>query len=159
LKSRPSGCGWATAAWAGGYFAPQVFLVPGFATVGALVAARRANTVGWLFLGLGSVAALHAFSMAYGERDTLVDPASLPAGSLVGLLAGWLWPLNLLLFCLILLLFPDGRLPSPRWRPAARVILVAWSVSILVMRSAHRTVTRWECRPWVGPPGNGWSLS
>jgi hypothetical protein len=115
----------------GGYFAPQVFLVPGFATVGALVAARRANTVGWLFLGLGFVAALHAFSMAYGERDTLVDPASLPSGSLVELLAGWLWPLNFLLFCLILLLFPDGRLPSPRWRPAARFILVAWSVSSL----------------------------
>jgi hypothetical protein len=108
----------------GGYFAPQVFLVPGFATVGALIAARRANTVGWLFLGLGFVAALHAFSMAYGERDTLIDPASLPAGSLVGLLAGWLWPLNYMLFCLVLLLFPDGRLPSPRWRPAARFILV-----------------------------------
>jgi hypothetical protein len=116
----------------GGYFAPQVFLVPGFATVGALIAARRANTVGWLFLGLGFVAALHAFSMAYGERDTLIDPASLPAGSLVGLLAGWLWPLNYMLFCLVLLLFPDGRLPLPRWRPAARFILVAWSLSILL---------------------------
>ncbi len=32
----------------GGYFTPQVFLVPGFATVGAVIAARRANTVGWL---------------------------------------------------------------------------------------------------------------
>jgi hypothetical protein len=31
----------------GGYFAPQVFIVPGFATVGAVIAARRANTVGW----------------------------------------------------------------------------------------------------------------
>ena len=30
----------------GGYFAPQVFIVPGFATVGAVIAARRANTVG-----------------------------------------------------------------------------------------------------------------
>jgi hypothetical protein len=107
-------------------------LFPGFATVGAVIAARRANTVGWLFLSLGFVAALHAFSMAYAERDSLVDPASLPTGSLVGLLAGWLWPLNYLLFCLVLLLFPDGRLPSPGWRPAARFILVAWGVSILV---------------------------
>jgi hypothetical protein len=100
----------------GGYFAPQVFLVPGFATVGAVIAARRANTVGWLFVGLGLLAASHAVTMAYAERDTLIDPASLPAGSLVGLLAGWLWPLNYQLFCLILLLFPDGRLPSPGWR-------------------------------------------
>jgi hypothetical protein len=116
----------------GGYFAPQVFLVPGFATVGAVIAARRANTVGWLFVGLGLLAASHAVSMAYAERDTLIDPASLPAGSLVGLLVGWLWPLNYLLFGLVLLLFPDGRLPSPGWRPAARFILVAWGVSILL---------------------------
>jgi hypothetical protein len=94
--------------------------------------ARRANTVGWLFVGLGLLAASHAVTMAYGERDTLIDPASLPAGSLVGSLVGWLWPLNYLLLCLILLLFPDGRLPSPRWRPAARFILVAWGVSILL---------------------------
>jgi hypothetical protein len=116
----------------GGYFAPQVFLVPGFATVGALIAARRANTVGWLFVGLGLLAASHAVSMAYAERDTLIDPASLPAGTVVGLLAGWLWPLNYLLLCLILLLFPDGRLPSARWRPAARFILVAWGLAILL---------------------------
>jgi hypothetical protein len=116
----------------GGFFAPQVFLVPGFATVGAVIAARRANTVGWLFVGLGLLAASHAFSMAYAERDTLIDPASLPAGTVVGLLSGWLWPLNYLLLCLILLLFPDGRLPSLRWRPAARFILVAWGLSILL---------------------------
>jgi hypothetical protein len=116
----------------GGYFAPQVFVVPGFVTVGALIVARRANTVGWLFLGLGFVAALHAFSMAYAQRDSLIDPASLPAVSLIGPLTGWLWPLNYFLLALVLLLFPDGRLPSPRWRPAARFILVAWGASIVL---------------------------
>jgi len=70
--------------------------------------------------------------MVYAERDVLIDPASLPAASAVQLLAGWLWPLNYLLFCLILLLFPDGRLPSPRWRPAARFILAAQALSTLL---------------------------
>jgi hypothetical protein len=116
----------------GGYVAPQVFIVPGFATVGAVIAARRANRVGWLFLGLGFVAALHAFSMAYAARDGLIGPGALPGSSLIRPLEGWLWPLNYLLLCLILLLFPDGRLPSPRWRPAARFILVAWGLSILL---------------------------
>jgi hypothetical protein len=116
----------------GGYFAPQVFLVPGFATVGAMIAARRANTVGWLLVALGLVAALHALSMVYGERDTLVRPGSLPAGSFAGVLGGWLWPVNYLLFCLVLLLFPDGRLPSPRWRVAARLIVLSWGGSIVV---------------------------
>jgi hypothetical protein len=144
----------------GGFFAPQVFLVPGFATVGAVVAARRANTVGWLFVGLGLLAASHAFSMAYAERDTLIDPASLPAGTIVGLLSGWLWPLNYLLLCLILLLFPDGRLPSPRWRPAARFILVAWGLSILL-----NALTPSEGDPEGNPlgmpalQGNCWSWS
>jgi hypothetical protein len=113
-------------------FAPQVFVVPGFATVGALIAARRANRVGWLFMGLGLVAALQAWTMVYFERDALIDPASLPAASAVQLLSGWLWPLNYLLFCLILLLFPDGHLPSPRWRPAARFILAAQGLSTLL---------------------------
>jgi hypothetical protein len=116
----------------GGYAAPQVLIVPGFATVGAVIAARRANRVGWLFVSLGFVAALQAFSMAYAARDRLVGPGVLPASSLMGPLEGWLWPLNYLLFFLIMLLFPDGRLPSPRWRPAARFILVAWGLSILL---------------------------
>ena len=73
----------------GGYFAPQAFLVPGFATVGALIAARRGNRVGWLFVGLGLVAALHALSMAYGERITLLGPGSLPASSLAEWLGGF----------------------------------------------------------------------
>jgi hypothetical protein len=116
----------------GGYFAPQVFIVPGFATVGAVIAARQANTVGWLFVGLGFVAALQAFSMAYGARDRVIGPGALPAISAIGPLEGWLWPLNYTLFFLIMLLFPDGRLPSPRWRPVARFMLVAWGLSILL---------------------------
>jgi hypothetical protein len=114
----------------GGYFAPQVFLVPGFATVGAMIATRRGNTIGWLFVGLGLVAALHALTMAYGERVTLIAPGSLPASSLAEGLGGFLWPVNYLLFGLLLLLFPDGRLPSPRWRPAARLIVGIWCLLI-----------------------------
>jgi hypothetical protein len=72
----------------GGYFAPQVFIVPGFATVGAVIAARRANRVGWLFVGLGFVAALQAFSMAYGAKDRLMGPGALPAISVIGPLEG-----------------------------------------------------------------------
>jgi hypothetical protein len=115
----------------GGYFTPQVFIVPGFTTVGALIVARRGNMVGWLFVGLGLLAALHALAMAYAQRDTLIGPGSLPAGSLAGVLAGGLWPLNYLLFGVILLVFPDGRLPSPRWRPAARFFLVLWGLAIV----------------------------
>lgn len=43
-----------------------------------------------------------------------------------------MWPLNYLLLCLVLLLFPDGRLPSPRWRPAARLIVGSLGLAIVV---------------------------
>jgi hypothetical protein len=43
----------------------QALLVPGFATVGAVVAARRGNTIGWLFLGVGLVAATGALCVEY----------------------------------------------------------------------------------------------
>jgi hypothetical protein len=146
----------------GGYFAPQVFLVPGFATVGAVIADRRANTVGWLFVGLGLLAASHALTMAYAERDTLIDPTSLPAGSLVGLLVGWLWLVvapELLTVLPGLVAVPDGRLPAPRWRPAARFILVAWGASILVNGLAPAEGNPLGCRPWGGRPGNCWFWS
>jgi hypothetical protein len=78
------------------------------------------------------VAALHALVMAYGERVTLLGPGSLPTGSLAQVLGGLLWPMNYLLFGLVLLLFPDGRLPSPRWRPVARLIVGSWCLVITV---------------------------
>ena len=44
--------------------------------------------------------------------------------------------MNYLLFGLVLLLFPDGRLPSPRWRPAASLIVGSWCLSIILNLSA-----------------------
>jgi hypothetical protein len=102
----------------------QAFLVPGFATVGALVAARRRNTIGWLFLGVALVAATGALCAEYALRARVTAPGSLPAGQLAAWAAGWVFTLNFPAVGLVLLLFPDGRLPSPRWR------LVAWGLSL-----------------------------
>jgi hypothetical protein len=42
--------------------APHVFLVPTYATGGAVIAARSRNRIGWLFLGFGLIAALRVFT-------------------------------------------------------------------------------------------------
>jgi hypothetical protein len=90
------------------------FLV--FPVVGALIASRRpGNPIGWLFCAEGFVFTLAVFAEAYASRA--LDTGSLPAGREVAALSTWLQ--GPVLFCalvFLLLLFPDGHLPSPRWR-------------------------------------------
>jgi hypothetical protein len=89
-----------------------------FATVGALVASRLpCNAVGWLFLGSPVAALVAAFSAEYAYRAYVVDPGSLPAGPLFGWLYLWTWYPSLIAIGLVVLLFPDGRVPGRRWRP------------------------------------------
>jgi hypothetical protein len=113
----------------------QAFLVPGFATVGAVVAARRHNRIGWLFLGVALVAAVGAFSAEYAVRTVVTAPGSLPAGSLAAWATTWVFTLNIPALALLLLLFPDGRLPSRGWRPVALGVSLsfgAWASWLMV---------------------------
>jgi two-component system NarL family sensor kinase len=104
----------------GAVFVPHLLLVPWFASVGVVVAVRRpGHRVGWLFLGMGLVAALTGFGFQYAVRTGVTAPGSLPAGWLLAAVAGWTWPLTFAGLGFVLVLFPDGGLPSPRWRPLA----------------------------------------
>jgi hypothetical protein len=120
-------------------FVPHVFLVPGYATVGAVIAARRRNRIGWLFLAFGLLAALLSFGNTYFMRGAIVTPGSLPAARVAVWAGTVMWPSGYLFLALLLLLFPDGRLPSPRWRPVALVLAVSWSVAILYSAFAPAT--------------------
>jgi hypothetical protein len=120
---------------------PHVFLVPGYATVGAVIAARRRNRVGWLFLAFALIAALMVFTGPYHDRGVVIAPGSLPAAALIGRLGGVGWPVSYLFLGLLLLVFPDGRLPSVRWRPAALMFLGSWTLLLLYGLFAPATET------------------
>ena len=93
-----------------------------FPVVGALTASRRpGNLIGWMCLAVGVLWWLIILSGDYGTYGLAV-PGSVPFPATVyALLYAWLWvPAVGLLGIYMILLFPDGRLPSRRWR------LLAW---------------------------------
>ncbi len=98
-----------------------------FATVGALVASRwPKNAIGWIFCWLGLSFSLGSASEEYALYALVTEAGSLPgAQGLVWLTAWFGGPLVFVWFALVFLLFPDGRLPSRRWRLAIWLELVA----------------------------------
>jgi hypothetical protein len=51
--------------------------------------AAAGHRIGWLFLGVGLVAALTGFGFQYAVRAGITDPGSPPAGWLLAAVAGW----------------------------------------------------------------------
>jgi len=93
-------------------------------TIGALIASRRTgNPIGWLFCASGLLFGVQAFAGEYALYAIYVARSSLPGGVVSWWLASWVWVAATQLVLFLFLLFPDGRLPSPRWR------IVAWLVA------------------------------
>jgi signal transduction histidine kinase len=89
-----------------------------YATLGVLIVRRAANRIGWLMLGVGALLAVEDVADGYGVAG-IRHPGTLPAAPLVGLFAEWLFVPVFITLIGTFLLFPDGRLPSSRWWPAA----------------------------------------
>ena len=109
----------------------QGWLLPialSFALVGALIAARRPeNPIGWLFLGFGVIAAVDFAAYSYAYRALVSHPGSLPAGDAAASVADHVWHPGFGLFVFSFLVFPRGRLLSPRWRWVARATVVTYA--------------------------------
>ena len=96
----------------------------GFSTLGAVVAFcfPSRNPIGWRFCALGLVAAVLLFGGEYAVYSLLARPGSLPGGEACAWVVSWLWVVHSGLFAFLGLLFPDGRLSTPRWHPFARLV-------------------------------------
>ena len=112
-----------------------------FPTVGAIIASRRTgNAVGWIFCAVGLCAGAEVFTVQYSIYALVTDPGSLPAGVIATWIGTWIWlPSVILAITFLLLLFPHGRLLSPRWRP------VAWLGAAVTVASAGLiALTPWD---------------
>jgi hypothetical protein len=87
-----------------------------FGVAGFLVAWRQPrNPLGWIILAVAGLWALSGDASFYAVADYRLRHGTLPLGW-VALLAQPFWAPAIVLTGPIVLLFPDGRLPAPRWR-------------------------------------------
>jgi hypothetical protein len=104
----------------------------GIAVLGAIIAGRKpGNPIGWLM----SVAALLLGAFNFNQQYApLAVTEALPLVGLSSWLATWtVLPGIAITITSSLQLFPDGRLPSPRWRPVAWVSAAAAAVPAVAM--------------------------
>src|SRR5215203_6858813 len=129
------------------------------ALIGALIASRQPrNPIGWLFLAGQLGTAIGLASQAYAFR-VLQDGALGPplAGQLATVVASALgasWALSVL--AAVFLLFPDGSLPSRRWRvvlwalPVPQVAVIISTVVVVPLDSITRADELSPLVPTVG---------
>jgi hypothetical protein len=113
----------------------QILPIP-FAAVGALIAVRRpGHRIGWLLL-IGSFSiACAQLAWGYGLRGS-DGGVSLPGRPVIAWVGNWSpWP-ALAAFMLLLVWFPDGRAPSPRWRLLPWAI-VTWTTVVMAFLALY----------------------
>jgi hypothetical protein len=125
------------------------FLLPigGLIAVGSLIVMRRrTNLVGWLSLLAGMLASLAMASGTYVDQ-AMTRPDSLPGLGIVGWFSLWLGNAWVWILISIALVFPDGRLPSRRWRPAAWLV-AAFGITACVASAFDPNPAQWQELPY-----------
>jgi hypothetical protein len=93
--------------------------------IGATVTLKRpGHPIGLLLLGVAAVLASEGFTRSYALYGLGNDSPPLPGAIWAAWLQEWMWLPSFSFLFAILLLFPDGRLVSPRWTAVAWVAVV-----------------------------------
>lgn len=131
-----------------------VSLVAGWIVIGARIVSRHPrHPVGWLLCAGLFSPALDMFSAGYAAYDAYAVAGSLPgvALAIIWLKLANLAPLGLVAFTLIILLFPDGKFPSPGWRKVAWTTVGTLGVFLLLQAVEPGPVT-WGFLPFGANP-------
>jgi class 3 adenylate cyclase len=109
-----------------GVQAIEVVGILGAPILGAVIAAHRPeNPYGWLWCVIGLNLGVTFLAVGYGAYTLVVEPGALPGGLAAAWVSSVTTALALGLLPFVFLLFPNGRLPSGRWRP------VAWTAGLV----------------------------
>jgi len=102
-----------------------ITLLP-FSVIGAIIVSRQPrNAIGWIYCSVGLLVGLNTLAHGYADYWLASGSGIRSLAETAAWFGSWAWiPLVLVPTSLLLLLFPDGRLLSPRWRP------VAWCAGI-----------------------------
>jgi hypothetical protein len=114
------------------YWLEPTTIAVGYAVIGAIIASRLpAHPIGWICCAIGVLAAVEHFSGEYAIYALRAPhPEALVGGKAMLWISLWAWILFFGLIELLLFLFPNGRLPSKRWRP------LAWLSAALTLMAA-----------------------
>jgi class 3 adenylate cyclase len=130
--------------WARSAVPPPGFLPPGVQAIevigflgapilGAVIAAHRPeNPYGWLWCAIGLSLGVTVFAVGYGIYAFVVEPGAVPGGVAAAWVSSVTTGVVLALLPFAFLLFPDGRLPSGRWRPLAWVVALVGVAQVLL---------------------------
>src|SRR3954451_7763219 len=107
--------------------ATTAILVP--AIGGGLIAVYRpSNPIGWLLLADGVNVAFAFLATPYAHYGLITNHGSLPGVRWMLLWSSAGWPALFAIMIALAFVFPDGRLPTRRWRPVATAAVVCFSV-------------------------------
>ena len=121
-----------------GTFAPWIVATLASSAVGLILATRRSrNAIGWLLLAQGLSLSMLAVAATTAEYATFVDPSKLSGGEWAVLIDQRAWPLLFFFVPFVAYVFPDGRLPSRRWRPLVAGFGASCAVLLATSLLAH----------------------
>jgi hypothetical protein len=113
-----------------------------YAGTGHLLMVRRpGNAIGLLLAMVGLLLALEMLTEQYPLYGLVTAPGSLPAARLAGWFCVVVAVLVVFLLLFLVLLFPDGRLPSRRWRPVRTGFLVVMAASVVSQMQAGQYIS------------------
>jgi signal transduction histidine kinase len=115
------------------FFIPlAIVMMAGWTVVGALLASRNPkNPIGWVMMAFGLGFLLSGLLEELSHYTFETDPGALPFDTFWPWVASWIFILGLTPVPLLLLLYPTGSVPSPRWRPVLWAVLGASSLGIV----------------------------